>query len=264
MSVWSQMPPEVWTLMGLVLGLMAGSFANVCIVRLPEERSVVFPPSHCPSCETPIRAYDNIPVLSYLVLKGRCRACGRPISPLYPVVEAVTGLLMAAVFWRFGVSWACLIFAWVIPALVVITVIDIQHQIIPDKITLPGIVFGVAAGWYLNGWVDTLIGLVLGSGLFTLLAEVWLRARGIQAMGGGDIKYIAAAGALLGWQQVLLIIFLASLLGGVFGVLGLTSKKFHVLTRIPFGPFLALATLISIFFGEDLIALYLNLMIVKQ
>jgi leader peptidase (prepilin peptidase)/N-methyltransferase len=202
---------------------------------------------------------DNIPLISYLLLKGQCRNCKQKISLIYPAIELVTGLLMAAVFHRFGFSWECLIFAIVVPALVIITVIDIEHQIIPDVITLPGIVFGLAAGSYLNGWLDSVIGLALGGGMFWLLAEGYLRLRGKMGMGGGDIKYIAAAGALMGWAQVLFIIFVGALAGGIFGGIGMGIKKLNFLSRIPFGPFLALATLISIFFGDPIVDWYLNL-----
>jgi leader peptidase (prepilin peptidase)/N-methyltransferase len=206
----SQLPPWTFTLVGLVFGLMVGSFANVCISRLPQKQSVVFPASHCPKCNKPIHVMDNIPLISYILLKGQCRNCKQKISLIYPAIELVTGLLMAAVFYRFGFSWECLIFAIVVPALVIITVIDIEHQIIPDVITLPGIVFGLAAGSYLNGWLDSVIGLALGGGMFWLLAEGYFRIRGKMGMGGGDIKYIAAAGALMGWAQVLFIISIRS------------------------------------------------------
>ena len=254
----SNLPPWIFTLFGLLFGLAAGSFANVCIARLPKKQSVVSPPSHCPKCRTPIRAADNIPLISYLLLKGRCRQCGQNISPIYPAIELVTGLLMAAVFYRFGFSWECLIFAIVVPALVIITVIDIEHQIIPDVITLPGIAFGLAAGSYLNGWLDSVIGLALGGGMFWLLAEGYFRLKGAMGMGGGDIKYIAAAGALMGWVQVLFIIFIGALSGGIFGVLGMAFNKMNFLSRIPFGPFLALATLLLIFFPGPIVDWYIN------
>jgi leader peptidase (prepilin peptidase)/N-methyltransferase len=228
----SNLPPWIFTLFGLAFGLIVGSFANVCISRLPKKESIAFPASHCPKCNTPIHATDNIPILSYLLLKGRCRSCKVKISLIYPAIELVTGLLMAAVFYRFGFSWECLIFAIVVPTLVIITMIDIEHQIIPDVITLPGIIFGLAAGSYLNGWVDSVIGLALGGGMFWLLAEGY-------------------------------IIFIGALAGGIFGGIGMGVKKLDFLSRIPFGPFLALATLISIFFGNSIVDWYLSLMEVQ-
>jgi leader peptidase (prepilin peptidase)/N-methyltransferase len=254
----SQLPPWTFTLVGFIFGLMVGSFANVCISRLPKKESIVFPASHCPNCKKPIHMMDNIPLISYLLLKGQCRNCKQKISMIYPAIELITGLLIAAVFYRFGFSWECLIFAIVVPALVIITAIDIEHQIIPDVITLPGIPLGLAAGSYLNGWLDSVLGLALGGGMFWLLAEGYFRLRGKMGMGGGDIKYIAAAGALMGWVQVLFIIFIGALAGGIFGGIGMGVKKLNFLSRIPFGPFLALATLISIFFGDPIIDWYLN------
>lgn len=256
----SQLPPWAFTLVGFIFGLMVGSFANVCISRLPKKQSVVFPASHCPKCNKPIHVTDNIPLISYILLKGQCRNCQQKISIIYPAIELLTGLLMAAVFYRFGFSIECLIYAIVVPALVIITVIDIEHQIIPDVITLPGIIFGLIAGSYMHGMWDSFLGLLLGGGMFWLLAEGYFRLRGKMGMGGGDIKYIAAAGALMGWVQVLFIIFVGALAGGIFGGIGMGVKKLNFLSRIPFGPFLALATLISIFFGDAIVDWYLSLM----
>ena len=259
----TNLPPWIFTLVGFIFGLMVGSFANVCISRLPKKESVVFPASHCPKCNKPIHVMDNIPLISYLLLKGQCRNCKQKISIIYPAIELVIGLLMAAVFYRFGFSWECLIFAIVVPTLVIITMIDIEHQIIPDVITLPGIPLSLAAGSYLNGWLDSVIGLALGGGMFWLLAEGYFRLRGKIGMGGGDIKYIAAAGALVGWVQVLFIIFVGALAGGIFGGIGIGVKKLDFLSRIPFGPFLALATLISIFFGDPIVDWYLDTFVPK-
>jgi len=259
----TNLPPWIFTFAGFIFGLMVGSFANVCISRLPKKESVVFPASHCPKCNKPIHVMDNIPLISYLLLKGQCRNCKQKISIIYPAIELVIGLLMAAVFYRFGFSWECLIFAIVVPTLVIITMIDIEHQIIPDVITLPGIPLSLAAGSYLNGWLDSVIGLALGGGMFWLLAEGYFRLRGKIGMGGGDIKYIAAAGALVGWVQVLFIIFVGALAGGIFGGIGIGVKKLDFLSRIPFGPFLALATLISIFFGDPIVDWYLDTFVPK-
>jgi len=259
-AIITTLPGPALASIGFVLGLVIGSFANVCISRLPKKESVVFPASHCTSCNAPIRATDNIPILSYLILKGQCRSCGQHISAIYPTIELITALLMASVFYKFGLTWECLIFSIVVPALVIITAIDIEHQIIPDVITLPGILFGLAAGTYLNGFWDSLIGFLVGGGLFLLLAEVYFKLRNTMGMGGGDIKYIAAVGALLGWVQVLLVIFIGALAGSIFGAVGMTFKKLDFLSKIPFGPFLALATLISIFFGNEILSLYLSTM----
>ncbi len=234
-----------------MFGLILGSFSNVCIYRMPRKESVVLPASHCTACNTPIRAIDNIPVLSYAFLGGKCRQCGEPISIIYPAIELVTALLLTAVYLKFGFTLEALIYGVVCFTLVIITVIDIQHQIIPDKITLPGIVLGFAAGTYLNGVWDSLFGFLLGGGLFYLLAVL---SRG--GMGGGDIKFIAAAGALLGWQKVLLVIFAGAMLGSVIGLALMAVKKKGRKSLIPFGPFLAAGTAIAIFWGDGLIATY--------
>lgn len=257
-------PHYIYIAYFFITGLALGSFANVCIYRLPRNESVISPGSRCGSCNSPVRAFDNIPVLSYLLLRGKCRTCGQGFSAIYPSVEIITGLLLTAVYLRFGLSWECLIYAITVPALVVITAIDIQSQIIPDRITLPGIVFGLICGTYLNGFWNSLAGFLVGGGSFLLLSELYFRFRGNIGLGGGDIKYIAAAGALLAWKNILLVIFLASLLGALVGVVGMGFKKLNFLSKIPFGPFLVMATLTAIFYGDEIISLYLGMVIVER
>ena len=234
-------------------GLAVGSFANVCIHRLPRKESVVVPGSHCPACSAAVRPLDNIPVISYIVLGGKCRDCATRISPIYPVIETVTAVLLLAGFFKFGLSFDFLVYAVVAPALVIITAIDIEHQIIPDVITLPGIALGLAVGTYTIGYTDSLLGFFVGGGLFYLLAVL---SNG--GMGAGDIKYISAAGAFLGWQKVLLVIFIGALLGSVVGVFQIAVQKKSRKSLIPFGPFLAAGTLITLFYGNSLIRLYLE------
>lgn len=234
-------------------GLVVGSFANVCIHRLPRKESVVFPGSHCSACSAAVRPLDNIPVISYIALGGKCRDCATRISPIYPVIETVTAVLLLAGFFKFGPSFDFLVYAVVAPALVIITAIDIEHQIIPDVITLPGIALGLVVGTYTIGYADSLLGFFAGGGLFYLLAVL---SNG--GMGGGDIKYIAAVGALLGWQKVLLVIFIGALLGSVVGVFQITVQKKSRKSLIPFGPFLATGTLVTLFYGNSLIRLYLD------
>jgi leader peptidase (prepilin peptidase)/N-methyltransferase len=230
-----------------------GSFANVCIYRLPKKESVVFPVSHCTACSTPVRPFDNIPVISYLILGGKCRDCKEGISVIYPIIEAITALLLLAGFFKFGLTFDFLIYIVVAPALVIITAIDIEHQIIPDVITLPGIVLGLAAGSYTIGYIDSFLGFLLGGGLFYLLAVL---SNG--GMGGGDIKYIAAAGALVGWQKVLLIIFIGAFFGSIVGLFQIAAQKKSRKSLIPFGPFLAAATLITLIYGNLLIKFYID------
>jgi leader peptidase (prepilin peptidase)/N-methyltransferase len=213
----------------------------------------VVPGSHCPACSAAVRPLDNIPVISYIVLGGKCRDCATRISPIYPVIETVTAVLLLAGFFKFGLSFDFLVYAVVAPALVIITAIDIEHQIIPDVITLPGIALGLAVGTYTIGYTDSLLGFFVGGGLFYLLAVL---SNG--GMGGGDIKYISAAGAFLGWQKVLLVIFIGALLGSVVGVFQIAVQKKSRKSLIPFGPFLAAGTLITLFYGNSLIRLYLE------
>ncbi|MFQ5716458.1 MAG: prepilin peptidase [Nitrospinales bacterium] len=248
-------PP--WLLTGFIffIGLAVGSFLNVCIYRMPIAQSVVSPRSHCPSCKSLIRVQDNVPVISYILLRGKCRQCGASISPVYPLVELGAGVLFAAVFIKFGIAWQTPIFWVVAAALVAVAAIDLKHKIIPDRITLPGIVFGLAAGTYLIGFRESLTGFFVGGGLFYAIAVL---SKG--GMGGGDIKLIAAAGALLGWQKTLLVIFLASFLGSCVGIPLILAGRKHGKSQIPFGPFLAAGIIAAIFSGDSLIQLYLRIM----
>ena len=242
----------------LLLGLTLGSFINVCIHRLPKKESIIAPRSYCQSCKTRIPIWDNIPVLSYLLLKGKCRQCTASISLLYPVVEVSTALLLLTGFIQFGMSMKFAIFCAIGPTLLTVAIIDIKHKIIPDTITLPGIIFGIVAGSYLFGLKESLLGLISGGGIFLLSSELYYQVRGRVGMGGGDIKFIAAVGALLGLKQVLLVIFLSSFIGSVVGLLGLIGKKLDAMSQIPFGPFLAVGTLIVYFSGENIINMYIT------
>jgi leader peptidase (prepilin peptidase)/N-methyltransferase len=202
-------PDLIFPLFALVTGMVVGSFLNVCICRLPRDESVVFPPSHCPQCDYLIRWYDNIPLLSYLLLRGRCRGCGTRISIQYPLVELLNGLLTLALFLRFGPTLAFLVLFLFCSALVVITFIDLEHQIIPDEISLPGIVIGFICSFFLPGhsWLNSLLGILLGGGSLLLVAYAYQWLTGKEGMGGGDIKLLAMMGAFLGWKSILFIVF---------------------------------------------------------
>jgi len=236
-----------------IFGLVIGSFANVCVYRLPKNESVVFPASRCISCSATVRPFDNIPIISYLILGGKCRNCKKNIPVIYPAIELITGLLLLAGFFKFELTFDFLIYTMVAPALVIITALDIEHQIIPDVITLPGIALGLLAGSYSIGYIDSILGCFLGGGLFYLLAVL---SNG--GMGGGDIKYIAAAGALVGWEKVLLIIFIGAFLGSIVSIFQMALQKKSRKSLIPFGPFLSVATLITLFYGNLLIKLYVE------
>lgn len=243
----------------LVLGLAVGSFLNVVIARLPEQRSLVRPGSACPACGAAIAWHDNIPVLSFAVLGGRCRACGIRISWRYPLVEIVTGLLFAAVAAAYGPSIDFAVAATFLAALLAITVIDLDHQIIPNAITYPGIVAGVVASLLSTrvGWLDSVLGILVGGGIFLLIAEGSLRIMGQEGMGGGDVKLGAMLGAFLGWKAMLFTILVSVVGGGLVAAAliasGLKSRK----DPIPFGPFLAAAGAIGFFWGEHAVRWYL-------
>jgi leader peptidase (prepilin peptidase)/N-methyltransferase len=243
------------------LGLVLGSFANVVIYRLPRGRSVAYPPSSCPGCGTPIKPWDNMPIVSYLLLEGKCRACGAHISAKYPLVEAANGLLFFLVAFRYGASLSTLFHFALATALVIITFIDLEFQIIPDEITIPGTLMALIAGWLFLadpfsrntplGIKASLIGAASGFGLYYIIAVI---SKG--GMGGGDIKMMAMVGAALGWKGVLLTTFSGSLLGSAAGIYLMAFRGRGRKTKIPFGPFLAIGALISLFFGQEISSWY--------
>jgi leader peptidase (prepilin peptidase) / N-methyltransferase len=250
-----------------IFGALIGSFLNVCIYRMPRDRSIVWPSSRCTSCSNPIRPWDNIPVLSFLLLGGKCRICKAPISLRYPLVEALNALFYVFLLWRFGPDWPFLIFALFSSALIVITFIDLDFQIIPDRISLPGIPVGLLAGSLLLpdpfmraeslGWRASLIGVVSGFLLYYSIAVAGEKIFKKEAMGGGDIKMMAMVGGFLGWKGVILTTFLGSLFGSVIGIFMMLFRGREKGSQIPFGPFLALGALVSLFFGQEIIIWYL-------
>ncbi len=239
-----------------LFGAVIGSFLNVCIYRLPRSQSLVAPGSHCPSCQLPIRWHDNIPLLSFLRLRGRCRACGASISRRYPLVELLNAAGYAWIAQRFGLGAEGAIYLALYSALLVVTFVDLEHQIVPDRITLPGIALGLLLGSTLLpvGWQASLAGALLGGGLFYLIGGA---SRG--GMGGGDVKLIAMIGAFLGWKGVLLTIFLAALVGSLVGIFLMVFMGKGRKDPIPFGPFLALGALLTLFWGGELMNLYFAL-----
>ena len=244
-----------------ILGAVVGSFLNVCICRMPKNESVVFPPSHCPNCDYRIRWYDNIPLISYLLLKGTCRGCHTRISLQYPLVELLNGVLTMLLFLRFGLSLTFAVLFLFCSALVVITFIDLEHQIIPDEISLSGIVVGFIFSFFLpwQSWTNSLLGILLGGGSLLLVAYGYQWLTGKDGMGGGDIKLLAMMGAFLGWKSVLFIVFASSLIGSVVGVTIMLVQKKDSKLAIPFGPYLAFGAVLYIFYGRQLIQWYLNI-----
>ena len=276
----TDVPPAFISVAAALFGAVIGSFLNVVILRLPAGESLVFPGSHCPRCGAPIRARDNVPVLGWLALRGRCRDCREPISVRYRLVELANALLWAALALRFGVGFAFFAFAAFCSALLAITLIDVDHWIIPDAITLPGIALGLVASFFLPprggmiagflhhrlsldrlpgflgslGFFDSLAALLLGGGLFYLVAVV---SRG--GMGGGDIKLTAMMGAFLGMRDTGVAIFIGLLAGSAVGIALMAAGRKTRKDAIPFGPFLALGGICAVFWGRGLVAWYLNL-----
>ena len=245
-----------------IFGLCIGSFLNVCIYRLPASKSIVHPRSMCSNCGTLIAAYDNIPVLSYLWLKGRCRHCQIKISLRYPMVELLGGLFALGTFLKFGLTLEALIYYLFFAALLIVTFIDIDHRIIPNVITLPGIPICFAASFALPTitYKEALLGILIGGGSLFLVAWIYSLITKKEGMGGGDIKLLAMMGAIVGWQGVLFTIFLASLVGTLAGLAAMLQSRKGMKLAVPFGPFLSIGSITYIFFGTPLIAWYFNLL----
>jgi len=249
------------SLVAFFFGSMVGSFLNVCIHRIPGGESIAFPASHCPRCKAPIKPYDNVPILSYLLLRGRCRNCSSEISRRYPLVELLGGLAAFGALHAFGPSPEALLMFAFLAALIVITFIDLDHQIIPNVISLPGILVGFAAALVLGtpSWRDSAIGILLGGGILWAIAEGYYRLTGREGMGGGDVKLLAMIGAFLGWRSIPVTLMFASLTGTVIGIALMFFRGGDRRTAIPFGPFLAAGAVVALFAGDPLIDWYLNL-----
>jgi leader peptidase (prepilin peptidase)/N-methyltransferase len=243
----------------LVLGLIVGSFANVCIHRLPIGHSVVWLPSHCPSCRTPIRPWENVPILSYLVLLGRCRSCRAAISPRYPLVEAANGIAYLALVALFGPSTRALVTMAFVTALIVLSVIDLQHRLLPDAVTIPGTVFFFLASLLPGspvGWLDSALAAAGGYLGFWAVAALWRRLRRVDALGQGDWKMAAMLGAFFGARPLLLTVFAATLLGTLVGVALIVAGRGDLQSKLPFGTFLGAAGIAVVFAGAPVLAWY--------
>jgi leader peptidase (prepilin peptidase)/N-methyltransferase len=244
-----------------IFGLCIGSFLNVCIYRLPSSMSIVNPSrSICPQCNSAISFYDNIPVFSYLWLKGRCRHCQAAISLRYPLVELMTGIIAVDVFFMFGPTIAGTIYFIFISSLLVITFIDIDHKIIPDVISLPGIPIGLAASFVLPAMTfkTALLGMLAGGGSLWIVAWTYSLITRKEGMGGGDIKLLAMIGAFIGWKGVVFTIFAASVAGTVLGMIVMLVKGKDLKYAIPFGPFLSIGAMSYLFFGEKVLSWYFH------
>jgi leader peptidase (prepilin peptidase)/N-methyltransferase len=279
-------PPTLIAIIVFLFGLIIGSFLNVCILRIPGGKSIVLPSSACPKCGAPIRPYDNIPVLSWLFLRGKCRACKTPISPMYPVVELLTGLLFLACFYAFGLTPEALKWAAFAAIMVVLVFTDLRERILPDVVNFTGFGIGLAfsfvtkpidgtALWIANhmfdfpppapvlSFVDAILGAALGSGLLWIVSEGYFRLRRREGMGLGDVKMMLMAGAFLGVKRVLLTIFVGAVLGSVLGLLFILVRRKGSDYELPFGTFLGAAALLVVFYGTPAVNWYQSLLAMR-
>ena len=242
-------------------GAVIGSFLNVCIHRLPRGQSVVWPSSACPHCKRQLSWYENIPVVSFLALRARCRGCRGPISARYPIVEGLTALMFGAAWWFFGpgvllasrVIFGC--------ALIVLFAIDLEHHLLPNTITLPGIVVGFAFSFFTEpGWLSSLIGILVGGGLLYAIAEAYYRLRHEEGLGMGDVKMLAMVGAFLGWKLTLVTLMMASVAGSAVGLALIAMRRGSMKYALPFGTFLAMGAALAATVGSGFLDWYLGLM----
>ena len=273
------MDPVLIYIFAFLFGAIVGSFLNVCVFRIPLGKSIISPFSYCPQCQVPIKAYDNIPILSYFLLGGKCRSCGALISPRYPLVETIMAVFSVLLVLKFGLSLSFLISFVLISSLVVVSFIDLDHRVIPDRISLPGIVLGLLASFVkppdhndflvrfvcrmVRGGVnmatlDSLLGILIGGGLLYAVAVLFYWATKKEGMGGGDIKLLAMIGAFLGWSSTVFTIMVSSLIGSIVGVALMVAKGADRKYAIPFGPFLSMGAVIYLFFGKEIIRWYLH------
>jgi leader peptidase (prepilin peptidase)/N-methyltransferase len=251
----------IWVTL-FVAGAIFGSFLNVVIYRMPRGRSIVRPPSACPECGELIRPRDNVPILSYLLLRGRCRACGVRISPRYPLVESISGVVPLLLYGAYGPGPRLAVYWPLAAVLTVLAFIDLDERIIPDRITLPGIAVGLVAAPLLGltTFPQSLIGAVVGGGALYAIGFLGGLAFGKESMGGGDVKLAAMLGAFLGWRSTILLLFAAFLMGAVVGI-GIIARKGRDTDRtVPFGPFIAAGALVAMVWGERILDWYRGLL----
>lgn len=257
-------PPEsawLFPTFAVLFGLVWGSFLNVVIYRLPLGRSLVSPRSRCPSCAKPVAAYDNVPLLSYVLLGGRCRRCKASIAVRYPIIEATVGAASLSSFLLHGVSLDYLAELAFVAAMVALIFIDFDHQILPNSITLPGAALGLAlAGPRAEiTLLEAVLGALLGAGLLLLVSEVYFRLRKVEGLGFGDVKMMGTVGAFVGWKGVLLTLFLGSLSGTLVGLLVMAASKGDLRTKLPFGTFLGMGAIATVYLGDPLMGWYTSL-----
>lgn len=242
------------------LSALLGSFYNVCIHRIGKGESIVFPSSHCPRCKHPLSPIDLVPLFSYIFLLGRCRYCKGYISIRYPVVEAITILSGILLYHKYGITWQFVSYFSFIGILIIISFIDIQHQIIPNQLVIICLILGVLLSLtnITIHYRDAILGLIVGSGSLLLISMTVLLIIGKEGMGGGDVKLLGVIGLFLGWKLTLLTLLLSIYLGGIFSILLLLLKIKRRGEYIPFGPFISLAGVISLLWGNDIIQWYVT------
>jgi leader peptidase (prepilin peptidase)/N-methyltransferase len=255
------LPPAVALAAAAAFGALVGSFLNVCIYRLPLGKSIVWPASACPHCNRELSWYENIPVASFLALRARCRTCGAPISVRYPLIEALTAAMFALAWWYYGpgpLLASRLVFGC---ALLVLFAIDLEHHLLPNAITLPGILVGFVFSLFTEpGWMSSLIGIVVGYGVLYVVAQAYYRVRREEGLGMGDLKMLAMVGAFVGWQLTLLTLMLASFSGTIIGLALIVSKRASMKYALPFGTFLALGAAAAATVGPAVLRWYLGLL----
>ena len=254
------LPGSVQITFFFIFGAVFGSFANVLILRIPLEKSIVKPGSQCQSCHRDIKWFDNIPILSWIFLSGKCRGCDARFSVRYPFIELLMGVLFSLVFLRAGYSVLLLSYLCFTFALVVVSFIDIDHMILPDRFTLSGILIGVAFSFFVDeiSLYDSILGVLLGGGVLWLVAYLYYVVRKEEGMGGGDIKLLAWIGAVLGWQSLAMVLLISCVIGALFGAIMLSKTKAGLKTVIPFGPYLAFAAIVNMLWGAELSKMYIN------
>ena len=255
----ADLPPGVLLAFALACGAAVGSFLNVCIYRLPRSKSVVAPPSACPQCTRRLAWYENVPIVSWLVLGGRCRTCKTSIGAQYPIVEALTAMMFGAAWWYYGpgvLLVSRLVFGC---ALIALFAIDLEHHLLPNAITLPGIIAGFVLSFFTEpGWVSSLIGILVGGGVLFAIAEAYYRVRHEEGLGMGDVKMLAMVGAFVGWQLTFLTLMMASLAGSIIGVALIVTRRGGMKYALPFGTFLALGAAVAATVGPAILHWYLD------
>lgn len=252
--------PLSFLLLSVIAGLIVGSFLNVCIYRLPRRESLNWPASRCTACERPLAWYENVPIVSWIALRGRCRTCGAAVSIMYPLVELSTALVFAGAVLVYDVTPLMVVRVVFACALIVLFAIDLRHRILPNVITLPGTAAGFVASLFLPpGWVSSLMGIVAGGGVLFAIAEIYYRTRGREGLGMGDVKMLAMIGAFLGWPHMLLSLVVASFSGSLVGLVLIASRRGGMQAALPFGTFLALGAIVAAVAGDAILAWYVSL-----